>query len=417
MIKIQDFINNRNKYKVDKTYQRPADAWSNEDNQCLIDTILRGEPIPLFFMNYITKKDIYFIVDGQQRLNAIEKFYDNKLKLNKKFSGKKLHGKTFNGSDALDNSDKEKFLNYKISFFILEDYDDERIRLIFSRLQRGKPLQLGERLNACPGEIVDCMRDLASNKFLSKSIGVPKNRYGIYPDAARMLFYEKYGAKVCGTNEIFKFFDEFMDLTKKSKEYKNCQNILNYLEKCFPSNPGNYQYLSKHAWVFALYTMVRDLKLIYSMQNKEKLIKKFIETFHGKVISETFRNSNQTYQKFYDNIRGGWSEKIVILRRDILITEFLKTNKLEELDCKRQISEKEKIEAHTLHPLCERCSSKFKDYKEPHYHHIKRFTDAGKSEIQNIMVLCKNCHEILHGKLGKSINQKTNEEEDFDEED
>ena len=42
MPKIQAFINNRHKYVVDKTYQRPADAWSLEDNQCLIDTILRG---------------------------------------------------------------------------------------------------------------------------------------------------------------------------------------------------------------------------------------------------------------------------------------------------------------------------------------------------------------------------------------
>ena len=51
MGKIQDFINNRHKYEVDLTYQRPSGAWSNEDNQCLIDSILRGEPIPLFFLN------------------------------------------------------------------------------------------------------------------------------------------------------------------------------------------------------------------------------------------------------------------------------------------------------------------------------------------------------------------------------
>ena len=50
MGKIQDFINNRHKYKVDLTYQRPSGAWSNEDNQCLIDSILGGEPIPLFFL-------------------------------------------------------------------------------------------------------------------------------------------------------------------------------------------------------------------------------------------------------------------------------------------------------------------------------------------------------------------------------
>ncbi len=84
MSKIQQFINNRHKYKVDTTYQRPADAWSSEDNQCLIDTILRDEPMPIYFLNYISNENVYYIVDGQQRLYAISKFYDNKIKLNKK---------------------------------------------------------------------------------------------------------------------------------------------------------------------------------------------------------------------------------------------------------------------------------------------------------------------------------------------
>ena len=51
MATIQELINNRHKYKVDATYQRPEGAWSTQDNACLIDSILRGEPIPLFFLN------------------------------------------------------------------------------------------------------------------------------------------------------------------------------------------------------------------------------------------------------------------------------------------------------------------------------------------------------------------------------
>ena len=81
MATIQEFVNNRHKYKVDSTYQRPPDAWSNADKECLIDTILKGEPIPIFFLNYLSDERKYYIVDGQQRLNAIVDFYDNKIKL------------------------------------------------------------------------------------------------------------------------------------------------------------------------------------------------------------------------------------------------------------------------------------------------------------------------------------------------
>src|SRR5947209_6656557 len=122
---IQQYVNDRNKYKVDHTYQRPSDAWSREDNQCFIDTILRGEPIPIFFLNYDSTKKLYYIVDGQQRLNCILMFYDNTMKLNVKFSGPSNHGRTFNGEHPLDDDQKNQFLEYPLTFHIMEDYDDE----------------------------------------------------------------------------------------------------------------------------------------------------------------------------------------------------------------------------------------------------------------------------------------------------
>ena len=48
---IGKLIVQRDNFKVDETYQRPPDAWSNKDKQCFIDTILRNEPVPLFFIN------------------------------------------------------------------------------------------------------------------------------------------------------------------------------------------------------------------------------------------------------------------------------------------------------------------------------------------------------------------------------
>ena len=106
-MKIQDFINKRNIFKVDTTYQRPNNVWSAQDNQCLIDTILRGEPMPLFFINkvYENGNEIWYIVDGQQRLNCIRMFYDNKFKLSSRFSEDRLEGKTFNGENALNEED------------------------------------------------------------------------------------------------------------------------------------------------------------------------------------------------------------------------------------------------------------------------------------------------------------------------
>lgn len=398
---IQKFINDRNKYKVDHTYQRPVDAWSNLDKQCLIDTILKGEPIPIFFMNHKSDEEKFYIVDGQQRLRCIQEFYDNELTLNKKFSGEENHNLTFNGVKGLADKEKETFLNYNLTFHIMEDYDDERVRLIFSRLQRGKPLQLGERLNAKPGTIVECMREIANHDFMKYSIGISRNRYGVYPDAARLLFYEMYGSKQMGSNELYNFFDQHKELGKNSREYKNAISVLNFLEKCFPKEPGNYKYLEKHAWVIAVYTMVRDLKIGYSLKGQEQNLREFIKSFHSKVYDESFRSSKSNYQRFYDNVRGGWSEKILTLRKKILIDEFLAKYNVSELDDRRQINDEEKISAFSqADGKCEypNCEIVFKDYKEAEYHHKEMYANGGKSELDNIMVLCTKCHDKIHGK-------------------
>ena len=414
MPKIQEFINNRHKYIIDPTYQRPKGVWSSQDNACLIDTILREEPIPMFFINEKTDKDKYYIVDGQQRLNAIKLFYGNELKLNEKFSGKENHGKTFNDNNPITDEKREIFLNYTLNFHILEDYDDERIRLIFSRLQRGKPLTIGERLNAMPGNIVLAMRTIAKHPLMSKSIGISQERYGAYPDSARVLFYEKYGQKDCGTSAIISFFDENNDLSENSKEFKNAIKVLNFLRRCFPDN--DYQFLSKHTWVYSVYTMIREMMISYSLVGKEQIIRRFVESFHSKVYSEDRRRSNQIYQRFYDNVRGGWSEKLVALRRSLLIREFLDKYPIEELDEKRQISEEEKIAAFEKHNHCELCGCEFKDFKGAEYHHKIKHSKGGKSKINNIMVLCKKCHDKIHGQENIELHPENDIEEEENEE-
>jgi len=394
-MKIQDYINNRDMYAVDPTYQRDDNAWSTEDRQCLIDTILKGEPMPIFFFN--EKDGIRYVVDGQQRLKAVRLFYDNEFKLNGKFSGT-LAEKTFNGKNALDEENKRRFLDYDLKVHLLPNYDDERVRMIFSRLQRGKQLTLGERLNAKPGTIVECMRELAKHPFLSQSIGVPQNRYGIFPDAARILFYERHGAKDAGSEALYTFFEECDFLTQNSKEYRTAISVLNYLEKCFPASPGGYKHLEKHAWVLAVYTMIRQLRVQYSLQGQHGNISAFIKDFHGKVYNEDWRKSNYKYQRFYTDARGGWSEKLITTRRDLLI-EMLREKypTIPELDAQRQITDEQKIAIFGVqNHKCACCHKELTDFRSAEYHHIIRYTDGGPTDVDNIEALCPECHQAHH---------------------
>ncbi|WP_428044564.1 GmrSD restriction endonuclease domain-containing protein [Candidatus Avelusimicrobium fimicolum] len=396
-MKIKDFLLNYHNFKVDLNYQRPPNAWSLQDKQCLIDSILADDPIPMFFIN--EKGNKKYIVDGQQRLSVIKEFHDSKFKLSSKFSPKEIADKTF---ADLSTNQQQHFLNYNLTVQIIEG-NDEKIRSIFSRLQRGKPLSLGERLNALPGNIVSIMRKIAKHDFISKSLGINQDRYGAFPDAMRLLLFEFYGPRESSSEALYEFMENKKDLKSSDITVKTLKSNLDFLRKCFPED--HYAFLEKHAWVLTVYSLISSLKKTHVLKGKEKKFKEFIENFHMHCYDQDYRKSKTDYQTFYDNIRGGWSEKIINLRLEIIKKYATKHMKLIGKDLKRQITNIEKIQAYAKHPYCMRCNYKFKDYKEPNYHHKNLYSLGGKTNISNIMVICKECHKKIHSHISGEFEE------------
>ncbi|MGI9088105.1 MAG: DUF262 domain-containing protein [Chthoniobacterales bacterium] len=78
-------------------FQR-RDVWSDKARSYLIDTIIRGKPIPKIYMrqetNAATRRTIREIVDGQQRLRTVLSFLKDGFKISKTHS-KEYGGKMF----------------------------------------------------------------------------------------------------------------------------------------------------------------------------------------------------------------------------------------------------------------------------------------------------------------------------------
>lgn len=81
------------------SYQR-NDIWSKNDQQDLIESILKGYPLPNFFIYTKNNRD-YEMVDGQQRSRTIYRFYAKQIK-----SGQGL---------LFEDIDSDKFLKHKLS--------------------------------------------------------------------------------------------------------------------------------------------------------------------------------------------------------------------------------------------------------------------------------------------------------------
>lgn len=132
---INDFLNwyDNEELKLSPKYQRNS-VWNNSAKSYLIDTILRGYPIPQIFLRQIidtnTRRTTREIIDGQQRLRSIIEFTQNSFSILKNHNNE-LAGKYYND---LDEDYKEKFLNFNISTEIIKLKEDSKIYEMFARL-------------------------------------------------------------------------------------------------------------------------------------------------------------------------------------------------------------------------------------------------------------------------------------------
>ncbi|BCV57747.1 DUF262 domain-containing protein [Shewanella algae] len=126
---------------VDNSFQRRY-VWVLKDKVSLIETILLGYPIPEVYLwqnetDPETGDTIFSIVDGQQRLGAVQGFINDEFKLSK--TGLENKDSEYSGKKFSDLSSdlKSKLWKYPFSIrFIDESLSKENIVNLFLRLNR-----------------------------------------------------------------------------------------------------------------------------------------------------------------------------------------------------------------------------------------------------------------------------------------
>ncbi len=112
-------------------FQRRS-VWLEKAKSFLIDTIIRGKPVPkiLITQSLVEARTVRVVVDGQQRLRAILGYINGDFAISKAHNSE-LAGKTF---ETLELSLKKEFLQYEVGVDVLFDLPYEAILDIFARL-------------------------------------------------------------------------------------------------------------------------------------------------------------------------------------------------------------------------------------------------------------------------------------------
>src|SRR5437868_8292302 len=177
-------------------YQRGA-VWTATQQKKLIDSILRGYPLPVIYLHHIKKgvgsytRDDFEIIDGQQRINAINAFregafelFDPKTDVAARFpafirsQACPWAGKTF---DNLTDELRDRFLTTGIPVALIKSDQQNEVRDHFVRLQSGLPLNHQETRDAWPGNFTDFILKLGGKPQLDRYPGHP-----FFTDVLRM---------------------------------------------------------------------------------------------------------------------------------------------------------------------------------------------------------------------------------------
>lgn len=127
------FDSNNKRIILDSNFQRD-DVWGNEKKSELIESVLMGLPLPIFYFNQ-DKYGRLIVVDGRQRLTALFDFLDDKLILRKLKILRELNDKKFS---QLSPVLAGRIEDYQIQAHVIMPPTPDRIKFdIFDRVNRG----------------------------------------------------------------------------------------------------------------------------------------------------------------------------------------------------------------------------------------------------------------------------------------
>lgn len=314
-------------------YQRYGYVWPLDKRQLLLDSIINGYDIPKFYLHYIT--DInnvlnksgksYAIIDGKQRLQALDDFLNNRMPLSSNFVYEKdkeidLSGLTYKEIGINFPEIKYDIDSFKLDLVFIITDELERIEELFFRLNEGKPLNNAEKRNRIVGYLnTSIKRIISNNDFFTKKFIYSNSRLQ-YEDLCLKLIYIEFYNKLVSFSKTN--LDKFVEANREEspeidKAIKTVESNLNNLNQIFEDNdvllksrstiPVYYYFISRFS---PSISKVRDFLIkfneIRNISRKEKE--------SNPILSEYDRQNQQ----------GTHREKSLIFRQTILEKYYLK---------------------------------------------------------------------------------------------
>ena len=391
---------NRLKSKInlsDDRFQRSA-VWNLKQEQFLMDTIIREFDIPKVYFwdlqndgsNYS-----YSVVDGQQRLTTIFRFFNNEFALSEEITPEYANKKF----EDLPEEIQIKIDSYPLTIVYIENATEDDIRDLFLRLNNGTTLKSQEKRTNLGGSLSKFIVKMSKDKIFEKVTF--KNKHRDFEQLlAQCIKLELDGGY---TNTQGKYLDEMYkdekDFDKEGTTAKKFKKVLNYMYKIF-ENEDKVPELKRFNFI-SLYLMVSQMIDKFVITGKEELFKNFIVDFWQDLteyrkqekLEESSRNND--YDDFIQYISSRTdSLESIKGRHEILLKYFLLRNPaLEIYDNDRNFTEEQRLTIYRRDKsVCWHCNNHvdWKDFEADH--RPTPWSKGGKTTVGNGVCAHKSCN-------------------------
>jgi len=279
------------KIDLDADYQREH-IWSLKQQEKLLDSIFQDIDIPKLYLVRTSSRNKNFefeCIDGKQRMTCLLNFF--KPDENDEPSPKLLLGGTkytYKKLKEEHHTIAKKIEEYKLSFTIYKEIDDDFVRLIFRRLQLGISLNSGELLRTRTGTIRDFIyKEIGNNGPFFRKTRISKKRFSI-PFTLAQICINSFEKAINGKfkrarlEDIEDFFEDYHNLPNDDENLNRIRNVLEIMDAKFDKKA---QIISSRAVAVSCYLFSEQLY----QNNKENEIGDFA-SFYEELLNEIKNN-------------------------------------------------------------------------------------------------------------------------------
>lgn len=402
----------------------------------LIDSILRGYHIPVFYFHVIEVSGRrgpnirYEIIDGQQRLRSITQFRKGEFALlnpqarNSRFA-RHLRQQPCEWAelsfDQLPSNLQNRFLDSQVTVAEILDADINEARELFVRLQQGSDLTAQERRDALPGEFGGEVARIAGRREISRGHQFFQDIMKLKPRSDRgqtrqfvaqlmiALFEYSESMRFVDLNKpsIDRHYHDYIDLGDKSSTVDRFEELLDELWTTLRGWQGPK--LRGHL-VLHLFIMFHQLKGRYANSWKSGLPER-VEEFMRELAdaNEKFRQGevNDFHAGYGGRLRNNSDRSDTITLRHQFFMKWMRDRlDVRPLDANRTFDTFEREYLYLKSSgVCayakntEICGDDTRmPFEASEVHHVVPHSKGGQTDLDNAVLTHRECNRKIRDK-------------------